>query len=199
MILVHAIAHGNPGFSGLITKNPAHPLWRTLRGPQLLYELDELAEALPGLERFVPRAARIAEIGLGRNVELFDHLRHWAYRNVRRYQGRGLQGWNEWLSVCNSRALVRNGDFRLPLDGREVWHVARSVAKWTYRHFDVDASDRRFSERQARRGRAGMLARWGDNEDKPAQARLMAAAGMSVRAIAQELTVGKSTVARWLD
>lgn len=29
----------DPGYSGLITKNPAHPLWRTLRGPRLAYDL----------------------------------------------------------------------------------------------------------------------------------------------------------------
>jgi hypothetical protein len=188
----------DPGFSGLITKNPIHPLWKTLRGPQLFYDLHELAEALPNIEKYRPKARRAEEVGLGRNVSLFDHLRHWAYRNVRHYKGGGLSGWNAWLSLTNSKALVRNGDFHRPLDGREVWHVARSVAKWTYQHFDIEASDARFSKLQAHRGRMGGIAKGVANEDKRASARIMAAAGMSVRAIAQELGVGKSTVSDWL-
>ena len=32
------------GYAGLITKNPAHPLWRTLRGNRLAYDLGELAD-----------------------------------------------------------------------------------------------------------------------------------------------------------
>ena len=45
----------DPGYSGLITKNPAHPLWRTLRGPRLAYDLCELAEYLPGIEKYRPK------------------------------------------------------------------------------------------------------------------------------------------------
>lgn len=196
--LFRALLRADPGFSGLITKNPAHPLWKTLRGPQLFYDLAELAEYLPGLEKFQPKVRRVEEFGLGRNVTLFDYLRHWAYRHVRKYKGGGLNAWNEWLSLCNTKGLVRNGDFPLPLDGKEVWHVARSVAKWTYQHFDVEASDARFSKLQAHRGKAGMLSRWGDNEDKQASARIMAASGLSQRAIAEELGVDKMTVNRWL-
>lgn len=191
----------DPSYSGLITKNPEHPEWETIYGPRRAWDLQELAEYLPGLEQHRPKR-KAAEVGLGRNVTLFDHLRTWAYRNVRQYKGGGLSAWNAWLSLCNTKALLRNGDFDSPLDGREVWHVAKSVAKWTYKHFDVEASDVRFSQLQAHRGskggRKGMLSRWGDNEDKQASARLMAASGLSQRAIAEELEVDKMTVNRWL-
>ncbi|MWR36332.1 replicase, partial [Helicobacter pylori] len=30
---------------------------------------------------------------------------------------------------------VYNGDFAAPLDGKEVWWIAKSVAKWTWRNF----------------------------------------------------------------
>ena len=143
--------HADPGYSGLITKNPTHPLWRTLYGPCLAYDLGELAEYLPDLEKYRPRRRKPQEVGIGRNVSLFDDLRHWAYRQVRAYRGGGLAGWNAWLSLVNSTALLRNADFPQPLDGREVWHVAKSVAKWTYRHFDLEASDRRFSQLQSYR------------------------------------------------
>lgn len=185
------------GYSGLITKNPAHPLWETLHGPRLAYDLEELAEYLPGLEKHRPKR-RVEEVGLGRNVTLFDTLRKWAYTRVRAYKGGGIAGWNEWLSLTNSTALVRNADFSTPLDGREVWHIAKSVAKWTYRNFDIEASDARFSALQSHRGKQGLLARWGDNEDKQASARLMKAAGKSSREIARALEVNQSTVVRWI-
>ncbi|MCX7689056.1 MAG: replication initiation protein [Fimbriimonadales bacterium] len=126
----------DPGYSGLITKNPAHPLWRVLRGPQLSYELGELAEWLPDLDRFKPRRGVQPEaVGLGRNVTLFDRTRRWAYRAVRQYWGGGLDGWNAWLSAVNCKALEFNGDFQHPLQGNEVWHIAKSVSKWVWRHF----------------------------------------------------------------
>lgn len=196
----------DPGFSGLITKNPAHPLWRTLRGPQLLYELWELADALPDIEKYRPKRGRVEEVGLGRNVALFDHLRKWAYKGIRAYWGGGLSGWNAWLSQCNTKALVYNGDFLRPLDGREVWHIARSVAKWTWRNFSAEgfsqwqaAQGRRNSaESQASKGRASGQARRAASEDKRASARIMAAAGLSQRAIAQELEVSQVAVCKWL-
>ena len=174
------------------------PLWKTLRGPQLFYDLHELAESLPGLEKYRPKVRRVEEVGLGRNVSLFDHLRHWAYRNVRQYKGGGLSAWNAWLSLCNTRALVRNGDFPYPLDGREVWHVAKSVAKWTYQKFDIQASDARFSKTQAYRGGRGGTARSASYESLRADARLMAARGLSVTDIARELNVSRPSVYAWL-
>jgi len=94
--------------------------------------------------------------------------------------------------------LERNSEFQYPLDPREVWWIAKSVAKWTWRRFDIEASDKRFRELQAERGRRSGKARAAASEDKRASARLMAAQGMSTRAIAAELDVDQSTVVRWL-
>lgn len=128
----------DPGYTGLITKNPAHPLWRVLRGPRLCYELHELAEWLPDLEKHRPYR-RPEEVGLGRNVLIFDQTRHWAYRAIRQYWGGGLRGWNAWLSICNYKALEYNGNLLYPLNEREVWHIAKSVAKWVWRRFTPQA------------------------------------------------------------
>lgn len=144
------------GFGGLITKNPAHPLWRTLRGPQMFYELGELAEYLPGLEQHIPKKKeRVEEVGLGRNCALFDALRRWSYKHVKPYRQEGKQGWSAWVSKVNSKGLDLNGEFRYPLDGTEVWHIAKSVAKWTWSKFDIAASDKRFSALQSHRGKQG--------------------------------------------
>lgn len=184
------------GYSGLITKNPAHPLWRTLRGRRMDYELGELADWVD-LPKHLPKR-KPDEVGLGRNVTVFDWLRQYAYRQIRHYKG-DVRNFVLWQSHLNSKALGRNGDLLHPLDGREVWHIAKSVAKWTWRRFDIEASDARFAALQAHRGRAGGLAKGLANEDKRASARLMAASGLSVRAIAASLAVPKSTVADWVS
>jgi hypothetical protein len=187
----------DPGYSGLITKNPQHPLWRVLYGDARLWELGELAE-YGNVERYIPRyAKKPEEVGLGRNCITFEFLRQWAYRNIRAARDRG--NFVLWQADCNNRGLVRNADFAHPMDGREVWHIAKSVAVWTWRRFDIEASDRRFRERQARRGKASGVARLQASEENRATARLMAAAGLSSRKIAGELGVDQSTVVRWLQ
>ena len=127
--------HADPGYSGLITKNPAHPHWRVLRGPRMGYELAELVDLLD-LQKHKPYLHRSIEpVGLGRNVITFDRTRKWSYPNVRSYWGGGLQGWNAWLAAVYGKALEYNGEFQHPLDEREVWHIGKSVAKWVWRRF----------------------------------------------------------------
>lgn len=187
------------GFAGLITKNPAHPLWQTLRGPRLSYSLTELAEVLPGIEKYRHRK-RAECVGLGRNVTLFDTLRKDCYSAIRQYWGGGLQGWNAWLSHCNARGLTMNAELfgANYLQGKEVWHIARSVAKWTWRTFTPQA----FSDWQAKAGAKGGVAsgkaRVAASEDKRASARLMRSSGMTQAAIAAELGVTDRTVRDWL-
>jgi hypothetical protein len=184
------------GYSGIITKTPGHARWLLLRGPRLAYDLGELAEYLPGLEKHRPKR-RVEEVGLGRNVTLFDALRKWAYKGIRGYWGGGLDGWNAWVSVVNSKALIYNADFKTPLEGREVWHIAKSVAKWSWRNLSAEG----FSQWQAAQGKKGGKAsgkaRLSASEDKRSSARLMRASGMTFQAIADELGVSKGIVHKW--
>ena len=192
-----AALDADQGYAGLLTKNPIHPLWRVYRGPALAYDLGELAEWVD-LPKHLPRRCP-EEIGLGRNVTVFDWLRHVAYRQIRKYRDSGGRNYVIWQSYMYHRALTRNGDLITPLDEREVWHIAKSVCRWTWHRFDVGASDARFSQLQAHRGRQGMRARWGDNEDKRASARLMHAKGMSARAIARALDCSPQSVLNWVS
>ena len=143
------------GYSGLMTKNPAHKLWRVLRGPRMAYELAELAEHVD-LPKFIS-TRKPEEIGLGRNVNVFESLRQYAYRNIRRYKG-DVRNFVLWQAHLNGKALERNGDLLYPLAGNEVWHIAKSVSKWTWNRFDLDASDARFSKLQSFR----VSKRWTD-------------------------------------
>lgn len=192
-----AALDADPGYSGLITKNPLHPLWRVFQGTVHLYELEDLAEYVDLRAHTPKRGSAPAEIGLGRNCTLFDWLRHWAYVAVRRH--RDMRNFILWQAESYDKALERNGDFRYPLDPRECWHVAASVAKWTWRK-DADARAK-FVERQRTRGQKGGvasgLARLAASEDKRTTARLMRAQGQSIRAIAATLDVSKSVVGNW--
>lgn len=141
---------GDDGFSGLITKNPSHPLWWTLKGPQIAYELGELAEWVD-LSRFKSDpGVKVAEVGLGRNVTVFDFVRLWSYKNVRLFKGQ-QGGFVNWQKAVYDRCMARNGDFSLPMDSREIYHIAKSVAKWTWQRFDLEASDTKFSQLQSYR------------------------------------------------
>lgn len=187
----------DPGYSGLITKNPLHPLWRVLRGTTHLYDLAELSEYVD-LDRHKPKRGKVEEIGLGRNCTLFDWLRQWAYVAVRRH--RETRNFVLWQAECYDKALERNGEFAYPLGPRECWHVAASVTKWTWRK---DANARaKFIERQRWKGQKGGvasgLARLSASEDKRTSARLMALQGLTQAAIAAELGVTDRTVRTWL-
>jgi len=92
----------------------------------------------------------------------------------------------------------------------ETTHIVRSVEKWGWLKFDLTASDKRFSELQAARGRRNVVdaqvekgakggiasgkARAAASEDKRASAQLMRSNGMTQAAIATELGVHVNTV-----
>ena len=194
------------GYSGLICKNPLHGRWWVHVQAVAPYTLAELADWVD-LPVTLPRR-QAEETPLGRNVTLFDELRRWSYRNVRRFEHRA-----EWALACHGKAGDLN-TFDTPLHASEVLHVGRSVERWAWVKFDLAASDRRFSERQAARGkiggsansaetqaekgRASGKARAAASEDKRASAVLMRNSGMTQAAIAAELGVHVNTVAGWL-
>lgn len=194
-----AALDADQGFAGLITKNPSHPLWKTLRGPRLDYELGELAEYVD-LDRFkLKTGAKVEQIGLGRNVWLFDTLRQWAYVAVRRH--RETRNFVLWMAEAYDRALTYNGDLTNPLDPRECYHVARSVSKWTWSR---DAGARSaFVERQRWKGSKGAAAsavvRHAASTPNRVAAFLMRQQGHSLREIAIELGVSVGIVHLWLS
>jgi hypothetical protein len=98
--------------------------------------------------------------------------------------------------------LERNGDFDNPLDSREVWHVVKSVSKWTWRNMTLEGwhqfvAKTHTSEIQAARGRKSGASRLAASEDKRASARLMRAQGQSIRSIAEALGVSVGSVHAW--
>lgn len=134
-------------YAGLICKNPLHPFWQVSCWEQNLYTLDWLADYVD-LSAYSGKK-RLPDYGLGRNCNLFDSTRQWAYKAIR-------QGWpvyEQWLQAVNTRAHGYNTrlekNLRLPV--KEVDQIAKSIAKWTHKHMNSAG----FSAWQAAQGAKG--------------------------------------------
>ena len=200
----------DPGYGGLIVKNPLNRHWQVETPRAALYELSELDQHCD----LVASAARIKATprrqlsGLGRNCSLFDSLRVWAYKEITRYRSSllpaGFDGWNDTVAQKACRLNV----FASPLPDAEIRAIARSVSKWTWSHYDGTGSapDAVFDGLPANTlsllksslGKMGMESRWGDNTDKQAEAVKMAAGGVPQTEIADQLEVNQATISRWL-
>ncbi len=121
---------GDPGFAGVLTKNPRHPDWLLERGVQKLWTLGELAEfvELPS----VSTKKNQTEGGRGRNVDTFDRLRFWAYRNV---SDQRLRGREAWANAVHRQAEKFNSLNAPGLNQREVAHIAKSVSLWVWERY----------------------------------------------------------------
>ena len=118
------------GYAGLIMKNPLNESWRTFSIVQQSYDLPELAEYVD-LSKFNDKRVKTEAYGLGRNCQLFDSLRHWAYRNKDRYRD-----YDAWFDAVAERAEMYNAEFLAPLEWREVKHTVKSVANWVWKYYD---------------------------------------------------------------
>lgn len=115
-------------YTAAMAKTPTHHDWRTFYGPQL-YELGELADYVRELPKLPTRREAI-RTGIGRNVELFDCVRFWAYRHARDHKAGSFA---DWHAAVRERALLLNCDlFADPLGTGEVLHTAKSIARWVW-------------------------------------------------------------------
>lgn len=135
------------GYAGLITKNPLHSHWSPYWSGADLYELDYLADFV---ELETPKKAKKSEnYGLGRNVNLFEDLRTYAYRRVLKFKKDSTyEAWErDILSIAEG--LNNHCNALNPLQYNEIKATARSVSRWTWKHFDSAT----FSEIQTNRAK----------------------------------------------
>lgn len=154
---------GDVAYGGRITKNPYHqdhlPLWGEL---EAVYSLRDLATALSDLGALPKWNERrlIRNTGIGRNVALFDTVRHWAYRAWTRYPDK-----HDWEQAVHAYAWNKNTgaiaeEFTAgPLSQPEVTHLARSIARFVWRSDlrckGAERFEQDFREIQKRRGIKG--------------------------------------------
>lgn len=151
---------GDMTYAGRIMKNPLSPgAFQDTLWPQDVifptYTLRELASSLSDLGALpAPGDPRPRQSGVGRNVDVFDRTRAWAYRAIKRYWS---SSFSEWSEVVHAKATILNLDLeresREPLPDREILHLSRSISKWVWSKF----TPKTFSEIQTQR----VSKRWG--------------------------------------
>jgi hypothetical protein len=134
------------GFAGLLTKNPLHSHWQNEFWTEYEYTLDELADYLD-LKGHPLRGSETS--GLGRNCELFDNTRQWAYRAIREFWAPNYK--RKWNAAVYDKVESTNSQFNVPLPVSEVKAIAKSIANWTYREFTPE----KFRQSQAKKGAKG--------------------------------------------
>ena len=184
-------------YSGLITKNPLCDSWLplySLDAPVRCYTMRQLHEDIGVLD---PKPKKIDDVsGFSRNCMLFDKLRKWGYVAIRRHRGSLRRDSHVlWNAECLDKAVSINAEFLNPLSFAEVRGIAKSTAKFCWKH-DPE-QEVAFHQRQSYKGKQSGIARQ-PSEDKVTSARLMHASGMSTRKIGDELGVSHMTVSRWL-
>jgi len=121
---------GDQAYSGLITKNPTHEAWEASWNTDHLYELGELREHLETAGFMPPaswaRTRRKKPIGLGRNCDIFESARAWAYREVRNHWGNA----NELHTAITEHVHTLNAEYSEPLRHSEAKAIAESIWRW---------------------------------------------------------------------
>ena len=126
----------DPGYTGLITKNPMHEDWHVWELHTHVYKLGELAEHVELEQRYWTRkrAANHGHYGLGRNCALFHRLRFWAYDWIVFYRDEEDTVFIEWMEIVLCKAEEFN-IFPQPLPYGEIKSTAKSVGKWVWERF----------------------------------------------------------------
>ncbi|MCW0233201.1 MAG: replication initiation protein [Ferrovibrio sp.] len=124
----------DPGYSGLLTKNPllnGEEDWDVQAWSGKPVTLQEMADRVGfSLGNLKGKPTNDVGTALGRNCQLFDWLRHWAYRNFAHYSNQ-----DHWKVSVLKTAYELNAKFDYPLPHTEVKSTAKSVAKWVWTRY----------------------------------------------------------------
>jgi hypothetical protein len=189
-VALTVVLGADPGYAGLICKNPLHPHWWTTLWQKEPYDLDLLADSLD-MEPYRDKRRHLPGIGLGRNCTLFEVTRRFAYTHRRVCPERALFG-----DICDYAERYNEKRFHYPLPLGEVKATARSVTKWVMKRM----SDEGFLDWCHRRARYGnkksQEVRTPKAEERAEQIRSYKDAhpDLSNRAIARVLGVDEKTV-----
>ncbi len=201
-------------YPGRFQHNPLSEAYVTKVGRDAPYSLDELAQYV---DLTNPPPKKSPPTGIGRNVEIFDRLRRWAYVAVADWR---IGTYDAWYRVVADRgeqiaAGVGTESPRGPLKANEVGHIVKSVARWVWERYGADvppllreariaAQRERERARQAAREAARARSRMTRAEyvaparQRRTEAQEMREKGIAVREIARALSVSIREVYRLL-
>lgn len=134
---------GDQGYSGLITKNPTHKAWEASWLTDHLYELDELREHLYEAGFMPPpswtRSRRKKPVGLGRNCDIFESARTWAYRAARqirlRHEHPTGNDYEAFHQAVRAHVAELNAEYSEPLPSSEAKAITESIYRWVTTRF----------------------------------------------------------------
>ncbi len=123
-------------YAGRFHHNPFSDAYVTKIGRHEPYSLAELAQYV---DLYAPAAKAAPPQGIGRNVEIFDRLRRWAYTAVADWK---IGTAECWARVVSERATQIAADVgaespRGPLPANEVGHIAKSVTWWVWERYSA--------------------------------------------------------------
>ncbi len=124
-------------YAGRFHHNPLSCAYVTKIGRDTPYSLDELARYV---DLTAPPQKKSPPTGIGRNVEIFDRLRRWAYVAVADCR---IGTYDAWCGAVADRgeqiaADVGAESSRGPLAANEVGHIVKSVARWVWERYGAD-------------------------------------------------------------
>jgi hypothetical protein len=150
------VTKSDASFGGNLTKSPLSDKWALELCSPHLYELGDLIAALPTASmRWKPRPVNAH--GYSRNCWVFDELRRLAYgkHGVRWFKTAGASV-DAFTTHLFGIAQHLNAEFPQPLSMSELRSLSKSIAKWTWLHFNPE----KLSAIQSRRGARGAAKRW---------------------------------------
>ena len=199
------LVNGDPAYVQLMMKNPLHKQWDVMVVDDREWTLGELCmhlkakDCMPEPEPHLNEAAEL----LGRNCTLFDYVRKWAYRAVRKF----LDSYDRFKHAILEKLNSLNAEFTHRLSDGEVYGIAKSISKWVWksdlRKKSQEEYDKTFSRIQSARSAMGRLKSIAARQsrfnmfknDILSDPSLLV---LSAKTLAKKYHVSASTIYRWL-
>ena len=197
-----ALANGlgsDPNYGGNLIKCPfsnSHDWYIT--GAEPSYTLEQLAEYLDlAPPKYTHNNAQADnDDHFGRNCATFHHTRHRAYKIADKLNEQQL--FKQVLVIAEEF----NANFDKPMLPNETYHIARSITRFC-KSPRWGKYNQAFIEKQRQAGRKGDSshggkARSASYDDQRTQAQNLRATGLSIRKIAEQMKVSKTSVQKWI-
>lgn len=174
------------GYAGHLTQNPMNRHWQTT-WTEATYDLGDLAEYV----ELKNKSTKSTEAqGVGRNCDMFEVIRHQAYRDVMLFKPDRYPDFQQHIF----RILMdhTSTEHSVALHASEVQHTAKSIAAWTWKHFSAEG----FRKLQQHRNQLSVMSRKQKSAERRIQATDMLSHGHSKQSIADSLGIALSSVYR---
>ena len=171
---------GDPSYSHLICKNPLNDSYRIHSDRAELYDLTELADWLPS--KSLNKQPSFESSPYGRNSQVFDWCRSWAYIAIRQYV---TQSFEDFHTGVLTRCVELNLNVYLPMTLKEIKTIAKSISTWVWarRYRLTDHS------KQRHRSKKGNAIKTAKSKAKQEQALEMFARGIKALEVADTLGI----------